>query len=48
MDRKKVFGRIIIAYLAVCAAETLLSVVTMLKEKEQPRQLPEAEEKEAE
>jgi hypothetical protein len=48
MDKKKLFGKIIIAYLAVCAAETLLSVVTMLKEKEQPRQLPEAEEKEAE
>ncbi len=33
MDRKKVFGRIIIAYLAVCAAQTLLSVIGALREK---------------
>ncbi len=48
MDKKKLFGKIIIAYLAVCAAQTLLSVVAMLKEKEPAPRLPEAEEKEAE
>ena len=46
MDRKKVIGRVILAYLGVCAAQIVLATIGALRQKEQPALPPEEPEKE--